>query len=272
MNSISNSNTLLKIQDLDLFYEVDFYQSDSLRDNFVSYLSHPISSLFRKKNLLHVLRSINLEIIRGDKIALIGVNGAGKTSLCRAIAGMIMPQRGSIKVQGELRAIFNPTIAILPDLTGVENAQLLAKLLYPNQSSDEVKDIVNESIEFSGLGKFAQMPFKTFSKGMQARLCLSLITARPCDFLILDEAFDGADASFQEKVSHRVLDVIKNSGASLIVSHSIEQLEGVCNRVIILSESKIVFDGLANEGFLFYQKLIAKMGNKSLYEQHSEFI
>lgn len=270
MNSILNSDILLKVENLDLLYDIDFYSDDSLRDAFVSKVSNPFSSFMKKKNQLHVLKSLNFEVKKGDKIALIGVNGAGKTSLCRTLAGMIIPQRGTIQTNGEMRAIFNPTIAILPDLSGLENAQLLSELLYPNYTKLEIKEIVKESIDFSGLGRFAEMPFKHFSKGMQARLCLSLITAKPCDILILDEAFDGADASFQEKVSKRVSDVLKNSGSIILVSHSVDHLEGICNRMIILSDSKIAFDGGLEAGLKFYQRLITLMGNKSLYEQHAK--
>jgi len=270
MNSTSTSECplLLEVQNLHLSYDLNFFEHNSLRDSFVQLLSHPFKAITRPKSQLHVLKGISFNVSKGERIALIGVNGAGKTSLCRCIAGMTVPKYGEINAHGQVRAIFNPSIAILPDLTGRENAYILARLMFPEIQDDEIAELVTESVNFSGLGQFADTPFKTFSKGMQARLCLALITARPSDLMILDEAFDGADAAYQKKIAKRIQKVLEESGAIIMVSHSIDQIESTCNRVIILSESQIAFDGRLKEGVIFYQKLIQGMGDSDLYQQH----
>lgn len=270
MNSTSTSRgrRLLEVKHLHLSYDLNFFEHNSLRDSFVQLLSQPLKAVTRPKGQLHVLKDINFQVFEGEKIALIGVNGAGKTSLCRCIAEMTIPKHGEILAHGQVRAIFNPSIAILPDLTGRENAQILARLLFPESSEAEISEIVRESVDFSGLGQFADTPFKTFSKGMQARLCLALITAKPSDLMILDEAFDGADAAYQKKIAKRIQQVLDQSGAVIMVSHSIDQIESSCNRVIILSESQIAFDGPLEKGVQFYQKLIQGIGDSDLYQQH----
>src|SRR5256885_10895379 len=101
------------------------------------------------------------------------------------------PNSGKIQVMGQARAVFDTHVGIHPELTGRENAWLLAEFLYPEL--EDKQSIVDEALEFSELGKFVDLPFRLYSNGMQTRLCLSVVTARPSDLLILDEVFDGAD-------------------------------------------------------------------------------
>ena len=107
--------------------------------------------------------------------------------------------------------------------------------------------------EFSELGKYMDVPFKLYSKGMRARLFLSLISSRPSDLLILDEVFNGADHFFSEKITRRVKDLILKSGAVLFVSHSHELVNEVCNRVLVFDNRKIIFDGSPADGIEFYR-------------------
>ena len=132
---------------------------------------------------------------------------------------------------------------------------MLALLLFPEMTEEERVNLVKEGLEFAELGKFLDVPFKSYSRGMQARLCLSVITAKPCDLLILDEVFEGADQAFQRKISKRTLSLIEDSGAVVLVSHFPEHVEMSCNRVIIMEKSKIVFDGGVEEGVKIYRKM-----------------
>ena len=127
------------------------------------------------------------------------------------------------------------------------SADILYEFLFPNLGSEK-KQIIEEALQFSELGDFLDVPYKFYSNGMQTRLCLSLISALPSELLILDEVFDGADQFFRKKISARVKNMIEKSGVVVFVSHSNEQILEVCNRVIILSHGRIVFDGLPQEG------------------------
>ena len=128
--------------------------------------------------------------------------------------------------------------------------------MYPSESNR--KALVEEALIFSELGQFLDIAYKFYSKGMQARLCLSLVSSKPCDVIILDEVFDGADIFFREKLSKRILKMIKESGAALFVSHSPEQVHEVCNRVILLDGGKIIFDGDVITGIERYRALAPK--------------
>lgn len=255
MNSSLSSSPIVRVEGLHLSYTIDHYTNQSVRDLFINLAASPLKTLSAKEKYYHVLNDINFEIKHGDRLGLLGINGAGKTSLCRCLAGIITPQAGSIKINGNTRAIFDTGVGIIPELTGRENAEVICSLIYPSINSTERKQIINDSLEFSELGEFLDVPFLKYSKGMQARLSLSLISARGCDLLILDEVYDGADVFFQEKVSARVMRMIENSGAVLFVSHSLEQIKKTCNRLLILNEAKIIFDGDVSDGVKHYMGL-----------------
>jgi ABC-type polysaccharide/polyol phosphate transport system ATPase subunit len=235
---------------------MDIYKGgSSIRDLFISAIQTPINFFFKDKEFYKVLDNINLTINPGDRIGILGRNGSGKSTLCRLIAGMITPQKGTITTRGDIRSIFNTSIGVIPQLTGRENAQLLAKLIYPEEKECKLQLLIQQALEFSGLHQFLDVPFKSYSKGMQARLCLSIISARRADLLILDEVLDGADQFFKEKIHKRMLNIIESSQAVLFVSHNIEQIKEVCNKVIIIENHKIIFYGNTIKGIHIYNLL-----------------
>jgi len=250
MNSSSQSNVLLEAQNLHLEFPVRLYAHTGLRDSFVNALRNPWDFIMKSPEILPVLRGVNLKLYKGDRVGLLGVNGAGKTSLCRILSGMVQPQLGSVTTTGTVEAIFDVGTGIMPELTGRENAHLLARLFYNSRSVP--KEEVEEALNFSELGPFLDMPYKSYSRGMQARLVLSLVSTTPSQVLILDEVFDGADVFFREKIAARMMKKIEKSEAVIFVSHGPEQILQLCNRVIVLSMGQIVFDGPPQEGINHY--------------------
>lgn len=243
MHSTLPSDLILKVENLGLVFRTHLYQTPTLRDAFVQTLKNPLKNLLQAKNRHIVLDGLNLKVRRGDRVALMGVNGVGKTSLCRCITGIYRPTKGTIKVNGQVRAIFDTAVGIFPELTGRENAYVLSRFLYPNEDDKTRKELIEEALAFSELKSFLDMPYKNYSNGMQARLCLSVISCKPCDLLILDEVFEGADQFFREKIAKRVLDMIEKSGAVIFVSHSEQQVMRVCNRAVLLKHGQVIFDG-----------------------------
>jgi ABC-type polysaccharide/polyol phosphate transport system ATPase subunit len=256
MNSISSfNNAIVKIENLTVSFNIDYHHEVTLRDQFIKFLSNPLKTFRGTSKRRDILKDINLTLNNGEKLGILGVNGAGKTTLCRAIVGMYKGKSGEVKVTGETRIIFDTTLGIVPELTGRENAELVVKFLYPKCSPEEQKKIVEESLEFSELGEFVDVSHNKYSKGMQTRLCLSLISARPCELLILDEVFDGADEFFQKKIANRILEMIEKSGAVIFVSHSPEQIMKACNRCIVIDDHRIAFDGGVQEAINYYRNL-----------------
>ena len=251
-NLVQSREPILKVEGLHLLFDLQLHKNQTWRDSFVQNLRNPLKLLDSEPERLPVAENISFEVFEGERVGILGVNGAGKTSLLRTIAGMYSPNKGRVLVQGPVRAIFNSQVGIIKELTGRENARLLVRFMYPEE--DDPEAIVEEAISFSELGRFADTPFQFYSNGMQARLSLSLISARPARLLILDEVFEGADAFFKEKVSKRVLNIMHLSGAVLFVSHSRDQILKVCSRVLVLNKGQIAFDGLPKDALSFYKE------------------
>lgn len=250
MLSTSKSDVLLTAQNLKIFFELEHYHHQGIRDVFVSAFTHPFEYLMKQKETFYVVDDVSLTINRGMRLGIIGTNGSGKTTLLRALSGMIRPQMGKVITEAEVRAIFDTGTGVIPQLTGRENAYLLGRLFYPEII--DLREVVEEAIEFSELGHFIDIPFMQYSKGMQSRILLSLITAVPTEILVLDEVFDAADIFFQNKFSERMKKFIASSGATIFVSHSIDQIRQVCNHLIVLNKGKIHFEGSVEEGYQSY--------------------
>ena len=251
MTSTLTSEKILEVKNLNLVYLVPVKRRNNFRDVFTAFTQNPLDVLIPQTDRLHIAQNLSFKIEKGERVGLLGINGVGKTSLCRCIAGLFTPTSGTIKRHVPVRGIFNTGMGIQPELTGRENAELLAHFIFPE--CDDVKDLVNEAVEFSELGHFADIPYKLYSNGMQTRLSLSLVSARPAGLLILDEVFDGADMFFREKVTTRVTRLMEKSGAVLFVSHIPDQVKRVCTRTIVLHRGQIVFDGDPVEGLKFYE-------------------
>ena len=251
----STKKTILNVENVNFYFRLNYFTNNTIRDFFIKGLMSPFETMFRPEEIYHILKDINLTVSEGDRLGVLGVNGAGKTTLCRCIAGMLKPQVGKITTVGDVRSIFSSSVGVVPELTGRENAELLARLIYPRLSTLEIQSITEDSCNFSELGHFLDVPYNLYSKGMQVRLCLSVISARSGDLIILDEVFDGADEFFKKKIAKRVLDMIDRSGASIFISHSTEQIVQVCNRLVVLDNSKIIYDGGVSEGLIVYKSL-----------------
>lgn len=253
LRSTTDSEVLLTAKNLKIHFELQHFKHRGVRDVFISAISNPIDYLLRQPEFLYVIDDVSFKVSKGTRLGIIGTNGSGKTTLCRAIAGMIKPHFGEIITSKEVRAIFDTGTGVLPELTGRENAYLLARLFYPKIK--DLKPIVEEAIEFSELGHFIDVPFMQYSKGMQSRLLLSLISAVPTEVLILDEVLDGADVFFQQKLALRMQNFIRNAGATIFVSHSLEQIRQVCNEVLVLHKGKVHFMGEVEQGWQEYLNL-----------------
>lgn len=239
----SNPENLVEVKNLHVSYEQSHYQKASLRDLFIKTIKSPVQSFLAKRSSHIVLDDINFNLKKGDRLGIIGRNGAGKTTLCRCLANMLAPKFGTIAVPPRTRAIFSHANYIDPFLTGRENALLLGNYLYPWLKFKELEEVVDEACQFSGLGPALETPIYTYSLGMQTRLFLSVVTAVSCDLLILDEVYDGADEHFKVLAQKRITKLIEDSGAVILVSHNSDLFEKVCNKVILIENHKIIYEG-----------------------------
>ncbi len=253
MNSINESNqTVLELKNVNIIFHESNTPLSSLKDIFIH--------TFAKKNahyispiLIHALKDINIKVKNGDLIGILGRNGAGKSSLCTLISGFIVPDTGEVLTKLKVRSISSNLNLLYPDLSGEDNAKLILRLIYPNATKSEIKQLSDEAFEFAEISKYKDLSAKNYSKGMMARLVLSIITSSPCDLLIIDELFDGADQFFMDKFRPRLDQIIKNAKAAIFVSHNIDIIKAHCNRAIVLEEGQVKFDGTTHKALYFYQ-------------------
>jgi lipopolysaccharide transport system ATP-binding protein len=162
----------------------------------------------------------------------VGHNGSGKTTLLRALSGAYEPDEGAIEVQGHIAALLDLNLGIDPSATGMDNIRLRGRIA--GLSSKQVDERLPEIAEFSGLGAFLEMPVKTYSAGMQARLAFAAATAVEADVLLMDEWIAVGDADFQKIAHKRLLKLVERAGILVLASHDVELLRLYCNKVMRL--------------------------------------
>jgi teichoic acid transport system ATP-binding protein len=189
---------------------------------------------------VHAIRGISFVAYRGDAVGVIGRNGSGKSTLLRAIAGLLPPEQGVVYTDGHA-ALLGVNAALLDDLTGERNVVL--GCLAMGMKPQEVREMRQQVVEFSGVGDFINLPMRTYSTGMGSRLRFAIASAKSHDILLVDEALATGDAEFRVK-SHRRIDELRGeAGTVFLVAHNLGEVEETCNRVIWLEKGKIVRAG-----------------------------
>lgn len=187
------------------------------------------------------LQDISLRINPGERVGLIGHNGAGKTTLLRILSGIYQPTYGHAKIEGECVSLINIGLGIDPEATGRENILLRGVMMGMQPSAIKLK--TEEIIEFTGLGDFIDLPFRTYSTGMQLRLAFAVSTAVRPQILVMDEWLSTGDEEFKERADRRMTEVVSAAEILILASHSRELLLSNCSRLIWLEHGKIRMDG-----------------------------
>lgn len=191
------------------------------------------------------LDNISLNFREGDRIGLIGHNGSGKTTLLRVLSGIYIPTQGEAVIDGACISLINISLGIDPDATGYENIRLRAAMM--GMSPKEVAEKLEEIAEFSGLGDFLEVPFRTYSSGMQLRLAFATSTAVSPEILIMDEWLSTGDENFKERANKRMAELVGSTKILILASHSRQLLTSNCNRVIWLDHGQVKMDGEPEE-------------------------
>lgn len=179
---------------------------------------------------------VTFELEKGDMLGIVGTNGAGKSTLLKAISGIMLPTRGKIQTNGTVAALLELTSGFDGDLTVRENTYLRGALLgYTRAFMDQMYD---EIISFAELQDFQERPFKQLSSGMKSRLAFSIASLVNPDILILDEVLSVGDGSFRQKSGNKMREILANGVTGILVSHSIDQVRELCNKVLWLDHGK----------------------------------
>ncbi len=207
-----------------------------------------------ERGLVTALRDINLELRDGDRLGLMGHNGAGKTTMLRVLAGAYPPTRGRLLSVGRISTLFNTTPGLNLDGTGREN--LMTCGLHLGMSRRQIKAKMDEIIEFAELGDYIDLPVRIYSAGMMTRLGFSLATAVDPEILLIDEGLATGDAQFSHKAQAKMQEFMARSALLVLASHSQSLLATICNRGILLEHGRIVAEGPADSLFDAYTKAV----------------
>jgi lipopolysaccharide transport system ATP-binding protein len=191
--------------------------------------------------VVRALSDISLTFGQGDRVGLVGSNGAGKTTLLRVMAGVYQPLAGTVKVNGCVTSLFDLSLGIDPEATGLEN--ILLRGLVLGLTPQQIREKRDEIIAFSDLGQFIEMPVRTYSAGMGLRLAFAVSTSFKPEILLMDEWISVGDANFTKKAEERAQALIGGSGIMVIASHSPALIQHICNRAIWLDRGTVRADG-----------------------------
>jgi lipopolysaccharide transport system ATP-binding protein len=190
---------------------------------------------------VRALDGVSLRLQDGDRVAIVGRNGSGKTSMLKLMSGLILPDSGLFRSVGSRGSIISLGAGLDPDKTGLENICFVASLLGVKRR--QWGSLVEDIADFTELGEFLGLPIRTYSNGMTVRLVFALATAIPRDILIVDEVIGAGDAHFVEKAAGRVRSLFAKAKILVLATHSGEIAEQMCDRAIWLSHGRIVMDG-----------------------------
>jgi ABC-2 type transport system ATP-binding protein len=195
--------------------------------------------------VIRALDGVSIEIEHGDRVGLIGRNGAGKTTLLRVMAGIYEPPSGTVEIEGRVAPLFDIGMGMDPESSGYEN--ILLRGLYLGLRKAEIRAKVDEIADFTELGEFLEMPLRTYSAGMFARLAFAISTSIDPEILLLDEGIGAGDDVFLEKAKRRLDALINRARILVLASHSDELVRKLCNQAILMENGRVVTSGPTNE-------------------------
>ena len=231
---------IISVDQVSMRFALASEKVDSLKEYFIKTLKSQIST-----NEFWALKDVSFNIQRGDALGLIGLNGSGKSTMLKIIAGVLKPTKGSVAVRGEVAPLIELGAGFDFDLTAGENIFLNGALM--GRSHEEMEAHYEEIIDFSELRDFIDVPVKNFSSGMVSRLAFAIATIGTPDFLICDEVLSVGDFRFQEKCQKRIQEMLDKGTTLLFVSHSIDQVEELCNKVVWLEKGNVRMFGDCKE-------------------------
>jgi ABC-2 type transport system ATP-binding protein/lipopolysaccharide transport system ATP-binding protein len=207
--------------------------------------------------VVQALDQVSLVLKEGDHVALMGHNGAGKTTLLRVLAGIYEPPVGLIRVEGKVTPMFDIGLGIDVEATGYEN--ILIRGLYLGLTKAETMARLESIAAFTELGEFLNLPVRTYSAGMQARLAFAMATCIQPDILLLDEGIAAGDAGFIHKANERLDAFIERAGILVFASHSMELIRRFCTKAILMEHGRIKWAGDIEDAIDVYASSLARV-------------
>ena len=243
------SKTAIEVDNVSMKFNLSREKVDSLKDYIFKTIKREI-----QYNEFWALKNVSFSVEKGDRVGILGLNGAGKSTLLKVISDVFKPTEGHVDKHGKMVPLLELGAGFDPQYTGKENIYLYGAMLgYTKKFIDSKYD---EIVEFSELQKFMDVPVKNYSSGMKSRLGFSIATVVEPKILILDEVLSVGDAKFRKKSEKKIMSMFDSGVTVLFVSHSLEQVQRLCNKAMILEKGKLIAYGDIDPISEQYSKMI----------------
>ncbi len=245
---------MIKVNNVSMRFNLGIEKGFSLKQGFIDLFNKEKRKKNKiKNNNFWALKDVNFEINRGEVVGFIGSNGAGKSTLLKVVAGVMKPTKGNVDVYGNICPMIELGAGFDTQLTARENIYLNGAVM--GYSKELIDSKFDEIVEFSELKDFLDVPVQNFSSGMVARLAFSIATIVDPEILIVDEILSVGDIAFQAKSEAKMMQMIGGGTTVLFVSHSIEQIKKMCNRVVWIEHG-----------------VVQKIGGKEVCDEYRDFM
>lgn len=235
---VKKNEYAIEIIDVSKHFKLYYDKHSTLKERIVFWKS-------KRPEIHEVLKDINLNIKKGETVALIGVNGSGKSTLLKLMTKIIYPNSGKIITNGKLTSLLELGAGFHQDFTGRENIYFNASIF--GLTAAEIDNRVNDIIEFSELGSFIDSPVRTYSSGMYMRLAFSIAINVDAEILLIDEILAVGDKHFQDKCFKKLEELSNSDKTIVIVSHDLNSMRKLCNRGIWINNGVVAMDGDINQ-------------------------
>jgi len=229
----------IKVQNISKYYRLGKPQGDTFKEA----VSLAFKSLFSKRNKhfpnkdLWALKDVSFEMAKGEALGIVGRNGAGKSTLLKILSEITDPTEGFIEINGKVAAVLEIGMGFHPELSGAENIYLSGSIL--GMTTDEIRNVYDEIVNFCGLEKFIDTPVKNYSSGMYMRLAFAVIAHVNADIFLFDEVLSVGDAAFRFKCQKKINELVNAGKTILLVSHNLNDVANICPKSLLLENGKV---------------------------------
>ncbi|WP_035854943.1 ABC transporter ATP-binding protein [Dechloromonas agitata] len=229
---------MIELKNVSIDYPLDPADGASLKSALLNVFNR---NRKQPKSHYRALDDVSLRINKGERVGLIGLNGAGKSTILRVMSGIFQPSHGSVQIVGRVSPLLDFATGLELHHTGLENIRI--RLMFLGESPASIERKIGDIAEFSELGEFIHLPARTYSTGMFMRLAFATSTAINPEILIADEVVGAGDAQFAEKARQRIEELLSGERTTVLSSHSMDLIRRFCHRVVWLHHGRIIADG-----------------------------
>ncbi len=230
----------VRVENVSVLFNLSKEKVDNIKEYFIKLVTRKLHY-----NEFWALTDVSFSVGKGERLGILGFNGAGKSTMLKVIAGVLKPTKGKVSVEGVIAPLLELGAGFDLNYTGAENIYLYGATM--GYSRKYIEERYNEIVEFSELGEFIDVPVKNYSSGMRARLGFAIATAVDPEVLILDEVLSVGDAKFRIKSENKIKSMFDKGVTVLFVSHNTAQVRRLCTKAILLDHGKIIANGDVNE-------------------------